>query len=251
MQDEMKEQLDKRDTVLRYLKQVDYNLKPSKEIYTRVKTKIIGLSGINAKPDKSYAELCKQAGLDLEEGKALINSLYNKELIHMIKKYDASILGSDVEAYYIDKSYTETPVPDIGLFTVEEAHKYISDLLKMGVYLRSLSNIDYKYIVEVIDTSSDLTNNEKYYLKGISNRNSLFNAMTKMSKLISVKLEKEVDFALDVIKFVNKKLEGTGVDLVQNLLSDACHKIPNVPDKFFCGSCDMGDANTRYYLFPF
>jgi len=249
VKDDMKEQLDKRDMVLRYFKQVDYNLKPSKEIYTRIKTKIIALSGINAKTEESYATLCKQAGLDLKEGRALISSLFNKELIHMIKKYDAILLNQQVEAYYIDKQYTYgAVVPDVAMITRDQAINYIIGLIEMNVKLRTFNNIENGVVNDAIKNITGASMREKDIV--FNNFNSR-NKQAIFQTLIDLNLKlKSLGNQCDVVKeFLTYCIDNTKrIDLLGNLLTDAVRKNPNVSQKFYSGSCEVNDA--IYYLFP-
>ena len=247
--DEMQEQLEKRDMVLRYFKQVDYNLKPSKEIYTRVKAKIIGLSGINAKTEQSYADLCIQAGLDLKEGKALISSLFNKELIHMIKRYDAVLLNQEVEAYYVDKQYAVGQIiPDVAMITYEQAVDYIVGLVGMNVQLRVINNIDAQIIRDGIKTLGMINEQDKSDLNKTLNYRNRSSVLKELFDL-NVKLTEHgvnCNLVKDLVEYCIQNVKS--VDLLQNLLSDAVKKNPNVSQKFYCGSCDINDI--RYYLFP-
>jgi hypothetical protein len=248
MQDEMQEQLDKRDMVLRYFKQVDYNLKPSKEIYTRVKNKIIALSGINAKSEWSYATLCKQAGLNLKEGKALIESLFNKELIHMIKRYDAVLVNQEVEAYYVDKQYTYgTVVPDIAMITHEQAIDYIMSVIEMNVKLRTLNNVDAQIFDKALK-SLDITEKDRRDICASfnsRNKQGIFHLLNEVNAKLMAQ-GASCNLARDFLVLLIKNVKS--IDLLGNLLSDASKKNPNVSQKFYAGSCEVNDI--AYYMFP-
>lgn len=250
VQDDMKEQLDKRDMILRYFKQVDYNLKPSKEIYTRIKSKIIALSGINAKTDESYATLCKQAGLDLKEGRALVKSLFNKELIHMIKRYDAILLNQSVEAFYIDKQYTYgTVVPDIAMISRDQALNYIIGVIEMNVKLRTFNNIDNSIFTDAIRNLDSFLNQHEIDMlfSSFSSRNKqgIFQSLIDLNLKINSKGVK-CDLVRDFLEHCITKTKR--IDLLGNLLTDAVKKNPNVNQKFYSGSCELNDS--IYYLFP-
>jgi hypothetical protein len=249
--DEMQEQLDKRDMILRYFKQVDYNLKPSKEIYTRIKGKIIALSGINAKTEWSYADLCKQAGLDLKEGRELISSLFNKELIHMIKRYDAVLLNQEVEAFYIDKQYTvgmNIPIPDMAMITHEQALDYIVGVIGMNIILRSINNVDEKIIMDGINKITIINQADKDTLMSSAryrNKAMAFRQLFDINKKLvahGMNCDLTKDLLVHCIENVKK------VDLLQNLLCDAAKKNTNINQKFYAGSCEVNDV--KYYLFP-
>lgn len=246
------EELERRDVVIKYLKQVDYKLEPSKNIYDRIKDNIIKLSGLESDVTKSYAELCKMAGLEIKEGKSLIKSLYNKELIKVVKSYDAILLNQGVEACFINKSYTREVIPDIAFLTEDQAYLYLANIMKLGTNASIFSYLDKEDLNPMIDLLSISDKEKEYLKKAYANRGFKILLANIMS------LSEETNMRLTTPNPVNYMKDFLKISIdnskkhykLRQLLSAAVRYNNNINKKYYCGSCTLNSGEARY-LYPF